>query len=83
MLWRLGWTLGEKQEKGLGQFSAIIFDEYAVVMYIKLVLYPEWRNVEMFVSGDVSCIMFAGGICVVKKGKDMSKSWRRQLLHQA
>jgi hypothetical protein len=28
-LWRLGWALGEKQEKGLGQFSASIFDEYA------------------------------------------------------
>jgi hypothetical protein len=28
ILWRLGWALGEKQEKGLGQFSASIFDDY-------------------------------------------------------
>jgi hypothetical protein len=67
----LGWALGEKQEKGLGQFPASMFRWHAVraswSMYIRLVLCPGWENVEMFVSGDVSCIVIAGGICVVQE----------------
>jgi hypothetical protein len=54
ILWRLGWALDEKQEKGLGQFSASIFDDYAASldewpMYIRLLLYQGWRYVDVCV----------------------------------
>jgi hypothetical protein len=42
ILWRLGWALGEKQEKGLGQDSASVFNAASpgqvVEMYIRLIL---------------------------------------------
>jgi hypothetical protein len=80
ILWRLGWALGEKQEKGLGQDSASVFNAASpgqvVEMYIRLMLCPgmeRWWRHSCLVMYRGTCV--CGSACVLQRERDVQRSW--------